>query len=477
MNSKTDVLIIGGGIAGTAIARELSKYEINVTLVEKEVDVGWGQTKASYAICHPGARWAPGTLAQAMIAESNQAIDQLMKDLDVDFRRLGELILTFNGKELEYLKAIKKQGEHIRIEGLEIIDKNEIQRLEPNANPAAIGALYMPTAGIFNPFELVQAFYENARENGVDMLMGTKVTNIVREKENFKVETDRNEIQAAYVVNAAGLHAAKIAEMVGAGNFTVSYATKGTCFVIDNCMGDIVNHIITGLVDLQSFTRFKLVMPTYAGNILIYTSISEPAHGIDDRAVEQRALDLTLESARSLVPDVDFERHIIASFSGLTARNDRGDFIIETSDPYSGFVNVALPPPGLTCSPVIGQKVAGILKKYGLVLIEKINFNPHRRGINSVRASSSPKIRELLRQDPRYGKVVCRCEKVTEAEIIDAVQRGASTLDGVKFRTRAGMGRCQGNFCGPQSASILARELDQPLETITKNGPGSNFVI
>jgi glycerol-3-phosphate dehydrogenase len=161
----------------------------------------------------------------------------------------------------------------------------------------------------------------------------------------------------------------------------------------------------------------------------------------------------------------------------LTARNDRGDFIIETADPYSGFVNVALPPPGLTCSPVIGQKVAGILKKYGLVLIEKLNFNPHRRGINSLRASSSPKIRELLRQDPRYGKVVCRCEKVTEAEIIDAVQRGATTLDGVKFRTRAGMGRCQGNFCGPQSASILARELNQPLETITKNGPGSSYVI
>jgi len=448
-----------------------------VTLVEKEVDVGWGQTKASYAICHPGARWAPGTLAQEMIAASNQVIDRLIDDLDVNFRRLGELVLAFNEEELECLKAIKKQGKHIHIERLEIVDKTELQRLEPNVNPAAIAALYMPMAGIFNPFELVQAFYENARENGVNILLGTEVTEIVREKGKFKVETDQNEIQATYVVNAAGLHAAKIAEMVGADNFKVSYATKGSCFVLDNCMGDIVNHIVTGLVDLQSFTRFKLVMPTYAGNILIYTPISEPAHGIDDRAVEKRALDLTLESARSLVPDMNFERYIISSFSGLTARNDRGDFIIETADPYSGFVNVALPPPGLTCSPVIGQKVAGILKKYGLVLIEKLNFNPHRRGINSLRASSSPKIRELLRQDPRYGKVVCRCEKVTEAEIIDAVQRGATTLDGVKFRTRAGMGRCQGNFCGPQSASILARELDQPLETITKNGPGSSYVI
>ena len=196
MAIKTDVLIIGAGIAGCSIARELSKYELDVTLVEKEVDVGWGQTKASYAICHPGARWAPGTLAQEMIAESNSIIDQLVDDLDIDFRRLGELILAFNDEELGCLKAIKKQGEHIHIEGLEIIDKDEIQRLEPSVNPDAMAALHMPTAGIFNPFELVHAFYENARENGVSMLMGTEVTAILQEKGEFKVETDQNEIQA-----------------------------------------------------------------------------------------------------------------------------------------------------------------------------------------------------------------------------------------------------------------------------------------
>jgi glycerol-3-phosphate dehydrogenase len=474
---KTDVLIIGAGIAGSSIARELSKYELDVTLVEKEVDVGWGQTKASYAICHPGARWAPGTLAQEMIAESNSIIDQLIDDLDVDFRRLGELILAFNDEELECLKAIKEQGEHIHIEGLEIIDKNEIQRLEPNINPDAMAALHMPTAGIFNPFELVHAFYENALENGVSMLMGTEVTAIVQEKGEFKVETDQNEIQASYVVNAAGLHAAKVAGMAGADNFKISYATKGSCFILDDCMGNMINHIVTGLPDLKSFTRFKLVMPTYAGNILIYTPMSEPAHGIDDRAVEKRTFHLTFESARSLVPDVDFKRYIIASFSGLTARNDRGDFIIEASDKYKGFVNVALPPPGITCSPVLGKRVAQILKNNGLVQTEKPHFHPYRKGINSIRDLSEPQIRERIQQDPCYGKVVCRCEKVSEAEIVDAIQRGASTLDGVKFRTRAGMGRCQGNFCGPNSAGILARELDQPLEKITKKGPGSNYTI
>jgi glycerol-3-phosphate dehydrogenase len=474
---KTDVLIIGAGIAGCSIARELSKYELEVTLVEKEVDVGWGQSKASYAICHPGARWAPGTLAQELIAESNSRIDQLIDDLDVDFRRLGELILAFNDEELKCLKTIKKQGEHIQIEGLEIIDKNEIQRLEPNVTPAAMAALYMPTAGIFNPFELVHAFNENARENGVSMLMGTEVTAVVQEKGQFKVETDQNEIQASYVVNAAGLHAAKVAGMVGADNFKISYATKGTCFILDDCMGNMINHIVTGLPDLQSFTRFRLVMPTYAGNVLIYTPLSEPAHGIDDRAVEKRTFDLTFESARSLVPDVDFRRYIIASFSGLTARNDRGDFIIEASKKYPTFVHVALLPPGLTCSPAVGRRVVEVLKRNGLELRKKTNFNPYRKGINSIRDLSAPQISECVRQDPRYGKVVCRCEMVSEAEIVDAIQRGASTLDGVKFRTRAGMGRCQGNFCGPNSAGILARELDQPLEKITKKGPGSHYII
>jgi glycerol-3-phosphate dehydrogenase len=174
---------------------------------------------------------------------------------------------------------------------------------------------------------------------------------------------------------------------------------------------------------------------------------------------------------------VDFERNIVASFSGLTARNDRGDFIIEASDKYSAFVNVALPPPGITCSPVLGKRVAQILKNNGLVQTEKPHFNPYRKGIDSIRDSSAPQIRERIQQEPRYGKVVCRCEKVSEAEIVDAIQRGASTLDGVKFRTRAGMGRCQGNFCGPNSAGILARELDQPFEKITKKGPGSNYTI
>jgi glycerol-3-phosphate dehydrogenase len=476
MSKKTDVLIIGGGISGISVSRELSKYDLDVTLVEKEADVGWGQTKASYANRHPGARWTPGTLAQQMIAEANQMMDQIIEDLDIDFRRSGELVLAFNKDELESLKTMKKQGDHINIEGLEFIGPDEIKRMEPNVNPAAIAALYMPTSGVFNPFEQILALYENARDNGVDMLISTEVTGIVPENGKYIVETNGDEIHADYIVNAAGLFAEKIAKMAGADSFKISHETKATCLILDPLLKDIVKHIVTGLNEMQ-FTRYKLVTPTFDDKILIYTTFPEPAKGIEDRAVEKRMIDFTVESVKILVPDVDFEKYIVASYSGLTARNDRGDFIIEASEKSPKFVNVAVPPPGITCSPAIGKKVVEILKDNGLRLKEKTNFNPYRQSIRSLRGASPMQVREIVGEDPCYGNVVCRCETVTEGEIIEAIKRGATTLDGVKFRTRAGMGRCQANFCGPKVTDILARELDQPFERVTKKGHNSSYLI
>ena len=476
MSRNTDVLIIGGGIAGTSIARELSRYELDVMLIEKEADVGWGQTKASYAICHPGARWAQGTLAQRMMAESHRMWDQMVDDLDIELARIGELVLAFNEEDLQYIHALKKQGEQNRIKGLEILDRNETRRLEPHVNPAVLAALHMPTAGVFNPFELVFAFFENARANGVTMLVGAEVRGIIPEERGFLVKTSGAEIRASYLVNATGLHAEKIAQMVGANNFSISYETKSSCLILDNCIGNQVNHIVTGIADPKAFSRFKVVMPTFHRNLLLYTPIPEPSRGIEDRALEKRALDLTIQNAKSLTPDIDFETHIIASFSGLTARNNRGDFIIEASQKHPAFVNVALPPPGITCSPAIGRRVVEILRNVGLPLVEKSNFNPYRKAMKRIRDSSFTEMAELVRRDSRHGHAVCRCEKVSEAEIVVAIRRGATTLDGVKFRTRAGMGRCQSNFCGPEVAAILARELHQPYEKVTKKGPGSIYV-
>jgi glycerol-3-phosphate dehydrogenase len=476
MSTKTDVLIIGGGIAGTSIARELSRYELDLMLIEKEADVGWGQTKASYAICHPGARWAQGTLAQRMMVESHRVWNQLVEDLDLELARIGELVLAFNEGELQYIQALKEQGEQNGIKGLEIIDRSETRRMEPHVNPSVLAALHMPTAGVFNPFELVFAYVENARANGVTTLLGWEVEGIRLDNGGFLLETQHEEIRARYVVNAAGLYAGKIAQMAGADNFSISYETKSSCLILDRCLGALLQHIVTGVADPKAFSRFKVVMPTFHRNLLLYTPIPEPAKGIEDRALEKRALDLTLQNAKLLTPDIDFETHIIAAFSALTARNNRGDFIIEESEKCRGFINVALPPPGITCSPAIGKQAVEVLRRAGLPLVEKANFNPYRKAKKRIRDSSLIEIGELVRRDSRYRHTVCRCEMVSEAEIVEAIQRGATTLDGIKFRTRAGMGRCQSNFCGPEVAAILARETHQSYEKVTKSGPGSFYV-
>jgi glycerol-3-phosphate dehydrogenase len=264
--------------------------------------------------------------------------------------------------------------------------------------------------------------------------------------------------------------------MIGANEFSISHETKSTCLIVDRCLGDLVKHIVTAVADPRAFSRFKVVMPTFHGNLLVYTPIPEPSRGIEDRATEKRALDLTLQNAKLLTSGIDFETHVIASFSGLTARNSRGDFVIEASQKNPAFVNVALPPPGITCSPAIGKRVVELLRSAGLPLIEKSNFNPYRKAMTRIRDSSLTEMSELVRRDSRYSRTVCRCEKVSEAEIVEAVRRGATTLDGVKFRTRAGMGRCQSNFCGPEVAAILARELHQPYDQVTKSGPGSSYV-
>jgi glycerol-3-phosphate dehydrogenase len=476
MSIKIDVAIIGGGIAGLSIARELSRYELEVMLIEKGADVGWGQTKASYAICHPGARWAQGTLAQRMMVESHRVWNQLVEELDIELRRIGELVLAFNETDLHYIRTLKEQGEKNGIPGLEILDRNETLRLEPHVNPTVLAALHMPTAGVFNPFELVFAYFENARANGVLMLIGSEVKGIHPENGGFLVETQDRAIRAGFVVNASGLFAEKMAHMVGADDFRISCETKSTCLILDRCVGDLVSHIVTGVADPKAFSRFKVVMPTFHGNLLLYTPIPQPSSGIEDRAVEKRALDLTLQTAKQLTTGIDFEPHVIASFSGLTARNSRGDFIIEASQRHPAFVNVALPPPGITCSPAIGRQAVEVLRMSGLRLTEKARFNPYRKKMKRIRGSSLTEAAELVRPDSRYGHIVCRCESVSEAEIVEAIQRGATTLDGIKFRTRAGMGRCQSNFCGSEVAAILARESHQPYEKVTKSGPGSSYL-
>lgn len=476
MLNETDVLIIGAGIAGLSIARELSKYDVKVTVVEKEPDVGWGQSKVTYGIRHPGSRWPHGSLAQRMIYESQKMWDRLIEELEIEFRLTGELVVAFTDEEVAYIYALKAQGEKNGVEGLEILKRDAVVELEPHVNPTVCAALYKKTAGVFNPFEVISAFYENSLANGVEFHLETEVAWIAIEKSKFLVGTNKGDFIAKCVVNAAGLSAQKIAEMIGDESFKISFETKSTCVILDRFLGRKVRHIIAGIPDVKSFLRFSLVVPTYHHNLLIYTPIPEPARGINDRDVERRALEATLRHSRSLVRDLDFENHILTAFSGVTARNNRGDLIIEASQKHPAFIHVALPPPGLTSAPAVAKRVVELIKNGGLSLKKKPDFDPVRKAIKRIRSELPHSWHELLKDDHRYGRIVCRCEKISEAEIVDAIRRGATTLDGVKFRTRAGMGRCQGNFCACEIAEILSRELHRPYQAITKKGRNSYFV-
>ena len=477
MFREVDVLIIGAGVVGVVIARELSKYDVKVLLLEKEPDVGWGQSKASFGIRHPGSRWTPGSLAQRMIYESQKMWEKLIDELEIDFRITGEIVVAFNDEEVEYIRALKAQGEKNGVEGLEILGRKDTLEMEPHLNPNVKAALFKKKAGVFDPFSVVFAFYENALANGVEAYLDTVVTGIVFEKDKFIVVTNRGDFTTKYVVNAAGLYAQHIAQLIGDGSFKISYETKSTCIILDKLVGKTINHIIAGIPDVKSFLRFKLVMPTYHQNLLIYTAIPEPSKSIDDRSVEKRALEITFKEAEFLVPGLDLRKYVITAFSGLTARNNRGDFIIETSPKHPRFINVALLPGGLTAVPAVAKRVVEIIESTGFHLVKKTDFNPTRKAITRIRDLHIDKMQDVLSKNPLYGKIICRCEKVSEAEIVEAIKRGATTLDGVKFRTRAGMGRCQSNFCGCEIAEIISRELGLPYEKVTKKGDDSYFVV
>jgi glycerol-3-phosphate dehydrogenase len=309
------------------------------------------------------------------------------------------------------------------------------------------------------------------------MLMETEVLGVRPDKGRFVINTSRGDFRTAYVVNAAGLLADRVAGMIEENAFEITSATKGSCLILDRRIGDVVGHIVTGMHDPRALTRYKLVTPTFHNKILIYSSFPEPARDIEDRGVAKRIFDVTLQHARDLVPDCDFEGNVIAAFSSIAAKNNRGDFVVEGSQQHPGFVHVAPTPPGLTAAPAIGKRVVELLKEGGLGLRAKKNFVAHRNGMASLRRLSPEEKRERVKKDPRFGRVICRCETVTEGEIVAAIERGATTLDGIKFRTLASMGKCQSNYCGPELVKILARERSRPVGDITKKGRRSSYLV
>jgi len=468
---KPDVLIIGAGVVGTCVARSLSRYRLNVTLVEKEEDVGFGTSKANSGIVHAGFHDRPGTKKASLCVAGNSMYEKFCQDLDVPFKRCAAMVVALEGQRLQILEELKTQGEKNKVPGLKIIGKDALFELEPNLSKMVKAALYSPTVGVVSPYELTIALAENAKQNGVKIFLNTKVKNIVPQGNGIKrVETQRGIFITNYVINAAGLFADEIAGMIGE-KFAI-FPRKGEEYILDKEIDGLVEHVIFPLPKEE--TKGILVIPTVDGNLMIGPTAKRVKDKFDLTTTGE-GLKEVLQEAGKLVPAITHQ-DIIAFFAGLRASTLDDDFIIASSSKVRGFINlIGIDSPGLAAAPAIAEVVVDLLKQEGLKLVPKKNFNPYRRWTRFHRFSTDDKDK-LIKKDKRYGNIICRCENVTEAEIVDAIRRGARTLDGVKFRTRAGMGRCQGGFCTPRVVKIMARELNIPPEKITKRGGKSNIL-
>ncbi|HPT82834.1 MAG TPA: NAD(P)/FAD-dependent oxidoreductase [Limnochordia bacterium] len=466
------VAIIGGGIVGTLTARELSRYELDVLLLEKEAEVGWGTTKANSGIVHAGIHEEPGTLKAKYCFPGNQMFPQLCAELDVSFRQNGILVVALSEEELEMVHLYYQRGLERGVP-VRLLSREEVLAQEPNLNPEVVGAVFAPNGGGVMPFELAAAAMENAVANGAKLLAESPVIKAWVEGEKKYLETPTHIIEADVVINAAGLFADEVARMFGDDYFTIQ-PRKGEEYLFDLSMRNLVNSTIFP-VPTSKASKGVLVISTADGNVMIGPT-SDPVPEKDDLGTSYEGFERIFSETRRLVPKLD-PRKIITQFAGLRASSDRGDFIIEFSPKVPGLLHLAgIESPGLTAAPAIAAEVPKMLEEQGLKLIPKENFNPRREGIVRFRELSRAEQDELIRQNPAFGRIVCRCETVTEGEIVDAIRRGARTLDGVKFRTRAGAGRCQSGFCQPVIMELLSRELGIPVEQVTKRGAGSEQV-
>ena len=468
-----DVVIIGAGVTGSAIARELSRFHYHTLVVEKCSDVCEGTSKANSGIVHAGFDSEPGSMMAKMNVRGNEMMEQLSKDLDFSFKRNGSLVLCFNEEDLGKLEHLLEKGKANGVPDLRIISKEEVKAMEPNVTDDMVAALYAPTGGIVCPFGLTIAMAENAAENGVEFKLNTEVTNIVPIEGGYKLETSKGPVEAKIVINAAGVYADKFHNMVCNDKMTI-IPRKGEYCLLDKKVGNFVSHTIFQLP--TKYGKGVLVTPTVHGNLLT----GPTAVDIEDKDNVQT----TAEGIAELIQKVQVSapntptRQVITSFTGLRAHWTEHEFLIKEEEEAPGFIDVAgIESPGLTSSPAIGEYVAGIVQ--GIYpMDQKENFKATRKGIPNVAEASFEERQELIKKNPAYANVICRCEVVTEGEILDAIHRplGATTLDGIKRRTRAGMGRCQAGFCAPKQVEILARELGVDVSEITKCGEGSNFI-
>jgi glycerol-3-phosphate dehydrogenase len=468
-----DVIIIGSGVIGAAVARELSKYDLKVAVLEKSSDAAnGGSTKANSGIVHAGYDAKEGSLKAKLNVLGNKMYDELCSQMDVKFKRNGSLVIAFDDEEVKEVKKLYERGIKNGVEGLEIWDRERILKEEPNINKTVISALYAPTAGIVSPFEFAIALSEVANSNGVEFKFNTCVKNIYKENDIFVIETNNGIYNSKFIVNAAGIHSDEINDMLHGEKFKI-LPRRGEYCLYDKVCGDLVNMTIFQTPTEKG--KGILVSPTIHGNMFVGPN----AVDIDERedvSTTQDGLDEVLQGAKKSVSSIS-SRNIITSFTGIRSRTDKDDFIINV--PERGAVNAAgIESPGLSSSPAIAVMVLQLLKKEGLSLVKNNNFNPYRKNTKLFLEMNEEEREAALKTNPSYGRIICRCESITEGDIINAIKRpiGAKTIDGVKKRVRAGMGRCQGGFCMPRVLDILSRELGIPKEAVEKSDVGS-FIL
>lgn len=490
--AKADVVIIGGGVIGCFIARELSRYNLDTVLLEKESDVACGATKANNAQIHTGMGEKSGTLKKELCRKAWPLYDTIARELDVPFKRNGLLVIltkdTLSRKIPSFISSLiiryvlvpmvvkegKKVGDTPRV-----IKKEELHKIEPNVTDRTVSAVLMPNYGVICPYKLTIALVENAVHNGVTFLLETRATGIVTEDNKVRaVVTDRGTIQTDFVINAAGVFADEVAAMAGAQEYTI-HPRKGCILLFDKELQGHVNHQVSEVkFPPDPRTKGGGVLITVDGNINWGpTALEVPDK--EDTSVTREDIETAVERYGPIFPDLS-RNGVITYFAGLRAATYKEDFVIKASDTVKGFIHVGgIQSPGLTAAPVIAEMVLTILREEGLKMVEKEDFDPVRKASPVFNALSVDERKELIKKNPLYGNVVCRCEHVTEGEIVEAIHSSlpAVTVDAVKRRTRAGMGRCQGGFCGPRVAALLAWELQIREVDVTKEGEGSHLFV
>lgn len=466
-----DITVIGAGVVGCAIARELSRYDLDIAVIDKNEDVAEGISKANSGIIHGGYNEKKGTLKAKLNLEGNEMMDELASKLQFPFKRNGALVLAFSEDELKRVKELKSNGEEIGVKGLEILNKEEVLNLEKNINKDVLGALYVKSSGIVSPYEMTLAFGENAVENGVEFILGQGVIDIKKENEIYEISLEGgNTLKSKMVINAAGLGGGFLNNLVSEVKYEIN-PVKGEYCLFDKVAGTLCEKTLFQVP--SELSKGVLVTPTVDGNLLVGPN-AKSSKSIE---TSREGIDEILDKSKKTIKDIPVDR-VLNTFSGLRPKVSGGDFIIEEAKDAKNFINViGIDSPGLTAAPAIAKYVVNLVSN-NINLKEKENFKETRTKMVRMSELSIEEKNKLIAKNPSYGKMVCKCEFVTEGEIIDSIKRplGATTIDGVKRRTRAMMGGCQGGGCIIPISMILSKELGIDISEVNKNSKSSTVV-